>query len=525
MLALRDWLDDGGLAGLLADRTLPGAIGPLAHRAARLPRPAGALFRRAVPPGGACCAGASSSWPASTTAAIATRCASPSWPTSAAPAGDRAPSATSCVREALRRYVALLEALCRESPYNWFNFYDFWADDAAPDRHALSAAAALRAGRCACALRCRCRARAGGVRPAAADAAAGAGARAARRASPRQRTRRDARRTRCESSGTLSVHGARHLRARDAEAARARRWRSTATRVTLSAASRSRTMPLDAVPEAAVIVEAMRGTLTGNRAGAASATSTPRCRGNAAALDAGADAARAARCARRCASVQHRGPAGAGARGRRCAGRRRPLGDDDRAGRRRPTGQRGELSAPMTRLPARRARSRGAARSCCGWPCVVLAPAASPRAPLTSPTCRPSCRRRPTRRAGGAARPAAAAASRRALLLIGIEGGTRRARAARPRARWPRRCAPAALFEQVHNGDNAQLEADVGRLAVRAPLPAEPGGRRAALHAPTACATAIDETLSLLGTPAGAAIKPLLAARPDRRDAAHRRSA
>jgi predicted LPLAT superfamily acyltransferase len=28
------------------------------------------------------------------------------------------------------RYVAILEALCREAPYNWFNFYDFWADDA-----------------------------------------------------------------------------------------------------------------------------------------------------------------------------------------------------------------------------------------------------------------------------------------------------------------------------------------------------------------------------------------------------------
>ena len=23
-----------------------------------------------------------------------------------------------------------LEALCREAPYNWFNFFDFWADDA-----------------------------------------------------------------------------------------------------------------------------------------------------------------------------------------------------------------------------------------------------------------------------------------------------------------------------------------------------------------------------------------------------------
>lgn len=29
--------------------------------------------------------------------------------------------------EIMRRYVAWLEALCREAPYNWFNFYDFWA--------------------------------------------------------------------------------------------------------------------------------------------------------------------------------------------------------------------------------------------------------------------------------------------------------------------------------------------------------------------------------------------------------------
>ena len=28
-------------------------------------------------------------------------------------------------------YAARLEHYCREAPYNWFNFYDFWADDAA----------------------------------------------------------------------------------------------------------------------------------------------------------------------------------------------------------------------------------------------------------------------------------------------------------------------------------------------------------------------------------------------------------
>jgi predicted LPLAT superfamily acyltransferase len=29
---------------------------------------------------------------------------------------------------ALAAYVACLERHCRAAPYNWFNFYDFWAD-------------------------------------------------------------------------------------------------------------------------------------------------------------------------------------------------------------------------------------------------------------------------------------------------------------------------------------------------------------------------------------------------------------
>ena len=32
----------------------------------------------------------------------------------------------------MQRYVSTLEALCREAPYNWFNFYDFWADAEPP---------------------------------------------------------------------------------------------------------------------------------------------------------------------------------------------------------------------------------------------------------------------------------------------------------------------------------------------------------------------------------------------------------
>ena len=36
------------------------------------------------------------------------------------------------IAELMQRYVSILETLCREAPYNWFNFYDFWADDASP---------------------------------------------------------------------------------------------------------------------------------------------------------------------------------------------------------------------------------------------------------------------------------------------------------------------------------------------------------------------------------------------------------
>ncbi|MDE2079755.1 MAG: acyl-CoA synthetase [Burkholderiales bacterium] len=34
------------------------------------------------------------------------------------------------LREALQAYVAQLEALAREAPLNWFNFFDYWGDDA-----------------------------------------------------------------------------------------------------------------------------------------------------------------------------------------------------------------------------------------------------------------------------------------------------------------------------------------------------------------------------------------------------------
>lgn len=42
---------------------------------------------------------------------------------SAIPAGGR----KAALQAAMRRYAALLEKYCRSDPYNWFNFYDFWA--------------------------------------------------------------------------------------------------------------------------------------------------------------------------------------------------------------------------------------------------------------------------------------------------------------------------------------------------------------------------------------------------------------
>ena len=42
---------------------------------------------------------------------------------SAVPRGERA----AAIDHALDAYVACLERQCRQAPYNWFNFYDFWA--------------------------------------------------------------------------------------------------------------------------------------------------------------------------------------------------------------------------------------------------------------------------------------------------------------------------------------------------------------------------------------------------------------
>ena len=129
MLTLSRWLDDGGVAGMLADRTLPGTSArSRAHVLEFLGAPAvfgdgpfrlAAMLRRKVVFMAGLHRGGNR---------YELRFAELADFSSVAAGGRDA-----AIRGALERYVATLETLCREAPYNWFNFYDFWAhDDAAP---------------------------------------------------------------------------------------------------------------------------------------------------------------------------------------------------------------------------------------------------------------------------------------------------------------------------------------------------------------------------------------------------------
>lgn len=141
MLALRRWLDEGGLAGLLADRTLPGrsdrtrtlefdflgtparfSDGPF-RLAAMLRRPV--VFMAGIYHGG----------DRYELRFVELADFSPDAPTGGTDTDQR-------VFEATQRYVALLEALCIEAPYNWCNFFDFWATDANSATRPLPAAGA-----------------------------------------------------------------------------------------------------------------------------------------------------------------------------------------------------------------------------------------------------------------------------------------------------------------------------------------------------------------------------------------------
>ena len=129
MLQLRQWLDEGGVAGLLADRGLPGqrakgvAVDFLGAPALFPDGPfrlAAMLRRKVVFMAGLYRGGRDYDLRFTELADFSVG------PPMTGPERDAA------IRAALERYVATLESLCREAPYNWFNFFDFWADADAP---------------------------------------------------------------------------------------------------------------------------------------------------------------------------------------------------------------------------------------------------------------------------------------------------------------------------------------------------------------------------------------------------------
>jgi hypothetical protein len=129
-LAMRDWLDGGGLVGLLGDRVL-GGEGPRANfielpflghpaRFSDGPLRLALLLRRRVVFMAALYRGGRR------------------YDVRFEPLADfTQPSADAAQRdnrlhEAMQAYVQRLDTLCREAPYNWFNFFDFWNEDARP---------------------------------------------------------------------------------------------------------------------------------------------------------------------------------------------------------------------------------------------------------------------------------------------------------------------------------------------------------------------------------------------------------
>ncbi len=137
-LAIRDWLDGGGLVGLLGDRHLPaegtragdggntGGTSSLLLPFLGVPtlfsdgplRLAMLLRRKVIFMVGLYKGGRRYDLRFSTLADFST------------PPADAAERERQ-LHAALHDYVARLEALCRELPDNWFNFHDYWHEDAA----------------------------------------------------------------------------------------------------------------------------------------------------------------------------------------------------------------------------------------------------------------------------------------------------------------------------------------------------------------------------------------------------------
>ena len=388
MLSLRAWLDDGGIAGMLADRTLPGqsersrtlwlpflgaparfSDGPF-RLAALLRRPV--VFMAGLYHGGRCYElrfvelDDFRQRPAGSGAALDAR-----------------------IGELMQRYVAILESLCREAPYNWFNFYDFWAATMHLPRlpAMLERRVSIARVGAACIVAIALLANAAAfdlaqLMRALAQTKSGEASFVERRhVAMLDQT--------LESSGKLYFE-APDIFVRETLKPRRERLAVNGNTLTISQGTRQRSIAIDSMPEAAVIIEAIRGTLTGNRDILDRYFSSQ--------LSGTAErwtlelVPRDARLRGQVASVRSTGSTRLCARSRRDA-RRRSLGDDDRAGRgRRQAGE--QALAFACRVVWRSAPPpRGNARCGCGLR-SSRPPCGSLRAATTSPICRRSCRRR-----------------------------------------------------------------------------------------------------------------------------------
>jgi predicted LPLAT superfamily acyltransferase len=133
-LVVRDWLDGGGLAGMLGDRSLPmesqrvGVLGvPFLGREAYFSdgpfRLATLLKRRVFFMVGLYEGGKRYDVRIDLLADFSERLDSPE-------------AREQRIRAAVVEYAARLEALCLERPYNWFNFFDFWNEEKSHDKEA-----------------------------------------------------------------------------------------------------------------------------------------------------------------------------------------------------------------------------------------------------------------------------------------------------------------------------------------------------------------------------------------------------